>query len=172
MIIAMKKNINAISLLLRLIFPMCLALDARSAETEEGAVYVAGQDFTLEQALSQALEENAAAAGRRYWVVVSGPDVASVVKNGADTRLLNAIKRIHEQGGIIYVCRSDMQAHGIAASDLVPEAAPVQGFGGPSGAESPPMPPSDNPLPADLQHARLIWRTCANRDPADASGAR
>lgn len=172
MIIAMKKTIiNAISLLVRLILLIALTPDARTADMEEGAVYVAGQGFTLEQAISQALAENSGDASRRFWVVVSGHDVALTVKTGGDAGLLDAIRRIHERGGIIYVCQSDMLAQGIMASDLVTEVEPVQGFGAPSGSGSPPMSRSGNPLPKDLQHARLILRSCADRDAADTPSA-
>jgi len=69
--------------------------------------------------------------------------------------LLELIKRVHERGGVIYVCQSDIAAHGVTPSELIPQVAPIQGFGGPASG-SPPQP--EQPLPQDLQHARLILR--------------
>jgi hypothetical protein len=164
----MKKTINALSISLLLIFT--LAPDARGADLSEGEVYVAGQTFTLEQALSQALAENPADTKQRFWVVVSGRDAARLGRSDADSGLLDSIKRVRERGGLIYVCQSDMMAHGITPSDLIPQVAPIQGFGAPaSGSAQPPQP--ERLLPQDLQHARLILRSCADSNASDSGTA-
>ena len=158
----MKKTINTLSVSLMLIFALGPMSDGQSADLDEGEVYLAGQAFTLEQALSQALAENPADSKRRFWVVVAGRD-ALLATADANVGVRDSIKRIQQRGGIIYVCRSDMQAHGIKSSDLIPGAAPVQGFGGPPAeSSSSPLTQSDRALPSDLQHARLILRSCAD----------
>ena len=163
--IAMKSTINALSVSL-LVLAFCRIPDARSADVSEGEVYVAGQTFTLEQALRQALVENPSDTSRRFWVVVSGRDAARLARRDADSGLLDSIKRVHERGGVIYVCQSDIAAHGVAPSELIPQVAPIHGFGAPASASAqPPLP--EQPLPQDLQHARLILRSCADSNAGD-----
>ena len=167
----MKKAINALSVSLLSISAIGLMPDARSVDLEEGEVYVAGQTFPLEQALNQALEENPPDTKRHFWVVVSGHDAARLARTDASAGLRESLKRIQERGGIIYVCQSDMRAHGITPPNLIPGAAPIHGFGGAS-AEAPPPPQPDSPLPSDVQHARLILRSCADNDaPENATRA-
>jgi len=168
--VAMKREIRGLSIFLLLICTIGSLSAARSEEQEEGEVYVAGQNFTLEQALNQALAENPPDARRRFWVVVSGRDAVLLTKAGANPGLLESIERARRRGGIIYVCQSDMRAQGIKPSGLIPGVLPVQGFGGAAAdANAPPLPQSDTPLPRDLQHARLILRSCADNAPVENS---
>lgn len=166
----MKNTINALSVSLLLIFTLCRIPDAIGADVSEGEVYVAGQTFTLEQALRQALAENQPDATRRFWVVVSGRDAARLARSDADPGLLDSIKRVHERGGIVYVCQSDLAAHGVAPSELIPHVAPIHGFGAPASGSAQPPPP-EQPLPQDLQHARLILRSCADSNAGGNAAA-
>lgn len=167
MLITIKKTANIIYLLILLIFLFHVTHGVRAAEMEEGGVYVAGQGFTLEQAISQALAENASGAKRRFWIVVSGRDAARLASADADSGLRDSVKHVRAQGGIVYVCESDMRAQGIAPTKLMPEVVPVQGFGGAPTESGSPLPPQiDTPLPQDLRHARLILKACADNGGA------
>jgi intracellular sulfur oxidation DsrE/DsrF family protein len=173
MLIAIKKTSNIFYLLMLLIFLVHVTHGARAAEREEGEVYVADQGFTLEQAISQALAENAGDAKRRFWIVVSGRDATKLASADADSGLRDSIKHVRAQGGIVYVCESDMRTQGIAPTKLMPEVTPVQGFGGaPTESGSPSMPQIDTPLPQDVRHTRLILKTCADNGVAQPPAGR
>jgi len=100
---------------------------------------------------------------RRFWIVISGHEVARVTKAGANQEMQEVIRRVRERRGLVYVCQSDLTALRLKTSDLLNGVEAVQGFN--VSEEQEVFPPKQDSIvfPENHQQARLILRTCAER---------
>src|SRR5690606_35080817 len=117
-------------------------------------VYVAGQGFTLEQAVEQALRENEAEGSEQaFWIVAAG-DAARAVARGEGVAGL--LEQIRSRGGLVYVCERDLQGGQSGALPpgvgLIPVAAVSSG-----GV----LAPADvTAIPESERGYRLMLRVC------------
>lgn len=127
---------------------LALAFWAACLPAQGQGVYIAGQGFTLEQALEQALAEQQ--GGQAFWIVAAGREARRVLDPEAA-----AVLRAAARGGTIFVCETDLPPGARLPPGLVLVRADTDGpfpqLAGDTDAEPP---------PATLQN-RLILRTCA-----------
>ncbi|HVL76584.1 MAG TPA: hypothetical protein VM406_11260 [Noviherbaspirillum sp.] len=126
--------------------------------TAVGGVYVAGQGFTIEQALAQALNEQQ--QGAPFWILAAGDEARRIVDAGrADTRMLLA--EIRDRGGLVYACERDLPpgkeiALPAGVGVVAPPANGAPRLFAPAEIED------DEPLlPESVRQNRLMLRTCA-----------
>lgn len=107
-----------------------LASQAGAAGPEDGPVYVADTQFALEDILQEVLVNNRPTRPLRFWVIVTGDQVALLTKsNGiADRKLAKGVDLMRQFGAFLRVCESDMSRLGLVRDDLLPWVEPVKGF--------------------------------------------
>lgn len=131
-------------------------------EVQESGVYISGQGASLNEALEQALAENGSGAKQRFWVIVSGNDIVQVTEAGISGDIRELLQRIRERRGLVYVCQTDLAIYGIKESDLISGVKSIHGFS--ADAASNGQKQRGIELPKSVTQARLILRTCADRD--------
>jgi len=122
-----------------------------AAAAQAAGVYVAGQGFTLEQTLAQALREQG--DGAPFWIVAAGAAARRLA--GSDGAEL--VARVHAHGGIIYACARDLSS--AQQARLPPGVELVQQAGAGAGDSRSHEEPA--PVPESRRGFRLILRTCA-----------
>ena len=143
-------------------FVVVIALFAACASAQEpGGLYIAGDQFTFEQAAQRALSENV--QGERFFVVVLAPAAQPLDRNssGAAVALRN---RILVARGILIVCERDVASGAVNGSGLVPGVVALRGWPPPDFDTWPPgqlyypgEDPSRLPVPTEqLRRARAV----------------
>lgn len=131
-------------------------------------VYVAGQGNTVDQAFTQALAENAGKTKNHFWIVVAGPDVARFTKAKAGAGIAERVKTVRARGGVVFVCRSDLNRQGVREEDLLDGVASVYGYGTQDWAGLLPAKREEGlAMPKDMKQSELILKTCSG----DAKGS-
>lgn len=118
-------------------------------------VYVAGQGFSLEQALEQALAEQR--GGTPFWIVADGVEARRV----ADSSAADLVRRAGEHGGSVLVCETALSTITRTGAGLPPGVALVRAA--PESAVPLLQAEEEQRLPAATRQNRLIQRTCAPR---------
>ena len=155
----MRKSTVATSMLL-------LATFAGAAEPEEGAVYVADAQFQLEDVLQEVLVTNRPTRLTRFWVVVTGDQVALMTKSHGitDRKLAKGVDLMRQLGAFLRVCDNDLSRLGLVSGDLLPWVEPVKGFGAaaPKAADDR-FYTDERPdeLPASVESLRRIRTACS-----------
>jgi hypothetical protein len=102
----------------------CAAPQAVLAQ-DEGGLYVAEGRFSFEQAAGQGLASNP--AGQRFFVLALPPNAAALTKLAPKSAA--AVRdRVLAAGGVLMVCKRDVDSGAIDAATLVPGVAVVRGF--------------------------------------------
>lgn len=119
----MRKLVMAMSMIL-------LAAFVGAAEPEAGPVYVADAQFQLEDVLQEVLVTNRPTRLTRFWVVVTGDQVALMTKSHGltDRKLVKGVDLMRQFGAFLRVCDNDLSRLGLVAGDLLPWVEPVKGF--------------------------------------------
>lgn len=109
---------------------MLAASAAMAAEPPDGPVYVADTQFPLEDVLQDVLVTNRPTQVTRFWVVVTGDQVAYMTKSYgiSDRKLAKGVDLMRQFGAILRVCETDMLRLGLGPGDLLPAVEPVKGF--------------------------------------------
>ncbi len=119
----MRKSAVATSMIL-------LATCAGAVEPEEGPVFIADAQFQLEDVLQEVLVTNRPNHLIRFWVVVTGDQVALMTKSHGitDRKLVKGVDLMRQFGAFLRVCESDLSRLGLVTGDLLPWVEPVRGF--------------------------------------------
>lgn len=142
-----------------------LALAARPAS--QGEVYIAGDPFSLDEAISQALRENAYEDHRQFWVVAIGQEIPKLSRQKATNATRDSLRELYRRGGIVLVCEFDLPLIGVTKADLLPGIKPIRGFryadsqSTGSGYFNPGV--GRLSLPESGLHKRRIFQVCAER---------
>lgn len=147
------------------------AAAAAAAHAQDGGVYIAGYGFDFAKAASQALRTNP--AGQRFFLLVLPPETRALEAT-ATGRLVTLRDRVTSAGGVLMVCRRDVDSGKINLGALVPGVVAVRGW---PPAGSPEPPPGEryfegenrDVLPASNQGLRRLRSTCADGGPAGTS---
>jgi len=130
---------------------------------EPGGLYIAGDQFTFEQAAQRALSENV--QGERFFVVVLAPAAQPLDRNafGDAVTLRN---RILVARGVLIVCQRDVARGAINASTLVPGVVTLRGWPPPDFDTWPPNQlyyPGEDParLPVSTEQLRRARAVCS-----------
>ena len=113
-----------------------------------GALYIAGDGFSLEQAIDDGVREN---GGRSpFAVLVLGAEISKLGIHGATAEVSAFILKANQAGGTLYLCERDVKRQGFAAHEFLPGVQIVRGFSKaeaqatgnrPSQAGAPPLAP-------------------------------
>ena len=93
-------------------------------------LFIAGDGFSLEEALADARAQRTAADSPNYQVLVIGPDVKRLLRAGATQRSIQQIRAARRSGAVFSVCQKDLTSLGLKAVDLMPGIQTVRGFPG------------------------------------------
>jgi hypothetical protein len=128
----------------------------------EGGLYIAGDGFGFEAAAQRAMRQNP--FGQRFFLLSLPPETAALT-TAADRRQTRVRQQVLAAGGVLLVCRRDIDLRRIDAALLVPEVVAVRGFP-PLGSD---LLPDDrryfadedrNHLPAANEALRTLRSTC------------
>lgn len=133
------------------------------AYAEADGVYVAEKENSVDQVFNQAL---AAHQGKKqaFWIVVAGPDVVRFSKAKANATLIDKVKAVRAKGGVVFVCRSDLNRNRVREEDLVDGVASVYGYGPQDWAGLLPAKREEVALPQGVQQSSLIIKTCSGNE--------
>lgn len=147
----------------KLVLSLAFATAFSPAQAATDGIYVAGQGSSVEQAFSQALAEN---QGKKqaFWIVVAGPDVARFSKAKANAALTERVKAVRAQGGVVFVCRSDLNRNRVKEEELIDGVASVYGYGQQDWAGLLPAKKEEVALPESTRQSELIVRTCSGNE--------
>lgn len=142
----------------------CLGwLLATAAAAEVGGLYIAGTNFTFEEAVERGIAQNANST--RFFVLTVGKAVRglSVV---APPELVEIRGRGATAGALYLVCQRDLDRGDFSLTDLVPGVVPVRGFPPPGSNELPVREkyyPDEDPanLPEATELLRRLRATCS-----------
>jgi hypothetical protein len=101
------------------------AMPQAALAQDEGGLYVAEGRFSFEQAAGQGLASNP--AGQRFFVLALPPNAAALTKSAPKSAA--AVRdRVLAAGGVLMVCKRDVDSGAIDAVTLVPGVVVVRGF--------------------------------------------
>jgi hypothetical protein len=87
-------------------------------------LYIAGDGFTLEQAVGDAAREGAAA----YKVLVTGSEAPRLIASRASRGTLDVVRKVRADGGRIFVCAKDVRAASVTPRELIKGVIAVRGY--------------------------------------------
>jgi intracellular sulfur oxidation DsrE/DsrF family protein len=146
---------------MRLALPLACGVAMTSGHAQTDLVYVSGQGFPAADTLRQALADNQRKPHEHFWVVITGADATMLTKGRAGAEILSVVRRVHERGGFVYVCDSDLAAHRISEDELLEGVARVSGYQSSAQTELPTV-KEGLVLPESVRERRLIWKACAD----------
>jgi hypothetical protein len=106
----------------------CLAVHIAS-----GGGYVAGEGFTLEQAIGDARGEHGPDTQGQFWLLVKDGEIGKLSRAGSSAELSASLATLQQRGAVVYVCASELAAAQLRAADLLPGVQVSRGW---SDAES------------------------------------
>ena len=138
-------------------------LRTSAAAPTEGGVYIAGDGFTFQQAAERGLAQNP--RGQRFFVLVLPPHTEALTRGAASSSA--ALRdRVIASGGVLLVCKRDIDSGSVDGAKLVSGVVAVRGFP-PPGSNALPAGeryfPDENPdnLPASNESLRRLRVTCS-----------
>ena len=144
---------------------VCLACIAQfaTAAQQEGGLYIAGYEFSFEQAASRGLAQNP--KGRRFFVLTLAPNAGALMKSAPQSSI-TLRDRVIRSNGVLLVCQRDIDRGSIDASQLAQGVVAVRGFPPPGSNAIPPGEryfPDENPdnLPRSNEALRRLRATCS-----------
>lgn len=93
-------------------------------------LFIAGDGFSLDEALSDARTQRTAVDSPNYQVLVVGPEVKKLLRAVATQRTIQQIRGARRSGAVFSVCQKDLTALGLQSADLLPGVQTVRGFSG------------------------------------------
>jgi intracellular sulfur oxidation DsrE/DsrF family protein len=156
------QPIRLVRLMARLALFLGCTVGAGYAFAGDGAVYVSGQGFSIDQAFNQAFAENPAKSKDRFWIIVAGDEVGRLTKSEANKDVQAWVERARARGGIIYACRSDLARHAITEDELLHGVAEIYGYGTRDWSGLLPAKRDGIILPQNILQSQQILKTCAD----------
>src|SRR6267378_2460720 len=87
-------------------------------------LYIAGDGFTLEQALADARREGATA----YKILVTGAEAQRLIASRATPDTTGLLRQARAGGGRVFVCAKDVKAAGVTPRELLRGVIVVRGY--------------------------------------------
>jgi predicted peroxiredoxin len=88
-------------------------------------LFIAGDGFTLEQALADAQAQRTPLDPPNYKILVTGDEVQRLVARRTTPDVAELVHKAQESGASIFVCGKDLKALGLQSEDLLPGVAAV-----------------------------------------------
>jgi hypothetical protein len=110
--------------------PLVLALGLSTAHAAPRGqnLFIAGDGFTLDQAMGDAEAQRTPHDSPRYRVLVTGEQVRRLMGVGAAPDGYDVLARARSSGGTIFVCGKDLKALGLRPEDMIPGVVAVRGY--------------------------------------------
>jgi intracellular sulfur oxidation DsrE/DsrF family protein len=102
------------------------AQSPRINPTGGGALYIAGDGFSLEQAVADGIRENGGKT--EFRVLVLGAEISKLGFHGATREVTSVIGEATRNLGRFYVCERDMKRQSFSPSDFLPGVEVVRGL--------------------------------------------
>jgi len=99
-------------------------------------LFVAGDGFTLEQAVSDAARQHTSQDAPAYKLLVVGSEIQRIKTSTESSDVRDLLQQAAQRGASIYVCAKDLKALGLKPADLVPSVRAVRGFASSADATS------------------------------------
>ena len=113
---------------------MCFVASTVLARLIGPNLFVAGDGFTLEQAVQDAASQRTEQDSKTYKLLVVGSELKRITGSGATRDVRDLLSKAAKAGAQVFVCVKDLKASGLRPADLLPGVRPVRGFQ-PEGAE-------------------------------------
>jgi hypothetical protein len=91
-------------------------------------LFIAGDGFTLGQALADAQKERTPQDSPRYRILATGEEVRRLMGVGAAPDGYDLLVRARKSGGTFFVCSKDLKALGLRPGDMLPGVVAVRGY--------------------------------------------
>jgi hypothetical protein len=91
-------------------------------------LFIAGDGFTLDQALADAQKERTPQDSPRYRILATGEQVRRLMGVGASPDGYDVLAKARQTGGTIFVCGKDLKALGLRPEDMIPGVVAVRGY--------------------------------------------
>ena len=109
--------------------PLILALGLALASPPLGPnLFIAGDGFTLEQAIADAQAQRTEQDPPRYKILVTGDEVRRLVTARATPDVTDLVRKARESGAAVLVCGKDLKALGLKPDDFLPGVVAVRGY--------------------------------------------
>jgi len=110
--------------------PLVLALGLSTAHAAPRGhnLFIAGDGFTLEQAMADAEAQRTPLDSPRYRLLATGEQVRRLMGVGAAPDGYDVLARARRSGGTIFVCGKDLKALGLRPEDMIPGVVAVRGY--------------------------------------------
>ena len=112
---------------------MCLVSSTGLARQFSPYLFIAGDGFTLEQAMSDARAQRAPQDPPTYKLLVLGSEIQRITASAASPSVRKLLQEATKRGASIFVCVKDLKTLGLKPKDLLPGVRPIGGY--PSKAE-------------------------------------
>ena len=91
-------------------------------------LFIAGDGFTLDQAIADAQAQRTPLDSPRYRILATGEEVRRLMAVGAAPDGNELLARARRSGGAVFVCGKDLKARGLRPGDLLPGVVAVRGY--------------------------------------------
>jgi hypothetical protein len=91
-------------------------------------LFIAGDGFTLDQAIADAQAQRTPLDSPRYRILATGEEVRRLMAAGAAPDGTELLARARRSGGTVFVCGKDLKALGLKPGDLLPGVVAVRGY--------------------------------------------
>jgi len=91
-------------------------------------LFIAGDGFTIERAISDADAQRTAQDSRSYKVLVLKTELARLVDSSATPGIRQLFLKARQDGAMFYACAKDLKALDLEPSDLLTGVRVVRGF--------------------------------------------
>lgn len=91
-------------------------------------LFVAGDGFTLEKAVSDAANQHTSQDAPAYKLLVVGSEIQRIETSAESSDAHDLLQQAAQHGASIFVCVKDLKALGLQPADLVPNVRAVRGF--------------------------------------------
>ena len=106
---------------------MCLFSSAGLARPVAPFLFLTGDGFTLEGAMSEATSQRTPQDPQTYKLLVMGSEIRRITVSGASASVRELLHTSMQGGASVYVCAKNLQEFGFKPADLLPGVHSVRG---------------------------------------------
>ena len=108
---------------------LALGLSTALAGAPRGQnLFIAGDGFTLDQAIADAQAQRTSLDSPRYRILATGEEVRRLMGVGAAPDGYDVLAKARKSGGTLFVCSKDLKALGLRPEDMIPGVVAVRGY--------------------------------------------
>jgi intracellular sulfur oxidation DsrE/DsrF family protein len=107
--------------------PLVLSIAFAAAPVGQN-LFIAGDGFTLEQAIADAQAQRTPLDRPNYKILVTGNEAQRLLAARATPDVVDLVRKAQASGGSVFVCGKDLKALGARPDDLLPGVVAVRGY--------------------------------------------